>query len=79
LHSRCAGSSGLAHARQRDAVSRAMEEVQAAIRLSAGRGVEADLAAHAVRAALHELDCLVGRVDVEAVLDSVFARFCLGK
>jgi tRNA modification GTPase len=79
LHSRCAGSSGLAHARQRDAVARAMEEVKAAIRLSAGRGVEADLAAHAVHAALHELDCLVGRVDVEAVLDSVFSRFCLGK
>jgi tRNA modification GTPase len=79
LQSRCAGSSGLAHARQRDAVSRAMEEVQAAIRLSAGRGVEADLAAHGLRAALHELDCLVGRVDVEAVLDSVFSRFCLGK
>jgi tRNA modification GTPase len=79
LHSRCAGSSGLAHARQRDAVSRAMEEVQAAIRLFAGRAVEADLASHALRAALHELDCLVGRVDVEAVLDSVFARFCLGK
>jgi tRNA modification GTPase len=79
LELRCSGASGLAHARQRKAVEAAAREVREAVRFSAGSAVDADLAAHAVRAAVHELDCLVGRVDVESVLDAVFARFCLGK
>lgn len=38
-----------------------------------------ELAAEELRAALNALDRLVGRVDVEDVLDQVFAGFCLGK
>jgi tRNA modification GTPase len=79
LQSRCGGASGLAHVRQREAVAGALREVGVAGRLAADGGATAELAAHAVRGALHELDCLVGRVDVETVLDSVFSRFCLGK
>jgi tRNA modification GTPase len=79
LQSRCGGSSGLAHVRQREAVAGALREVGVAGRLAADGGATAELAAHAVRGALYELDCLVGRVDIESVLDSVFSRFCLGK
>ena len=38
-----------------------------------------ELAAEELRTALRQLDFLVGRVDVEAVLDVIFGTFCLGK
>ena len=37
------------------------------------------LAAHHVQEAVGALDVLVGAVDVEEVLDRVFASFCVGK
>jgi tRNA modification GTPase len=40
---------------------------------------QAEIAAEEIRAALRALDFLLGRVDVEAVLDVVFQSFCLGK
>ncbi len=40
---------------------------------------KAEFAAEELRLAVRSLDMLLGRVDVEAVLDEVFARFCLGK
>ena len=42
-------------------------------------GGEAVLASHHVREATHSLDELLGTIDVEEVLDRVFARFCVGK
>jgi tRNA modification GTPase len=38
-----------------------------------------EIAAEHVRAALNALGRIVGRVDVEAVLDRVFSAFCIGK
>ncbi|MGH1539217.1 MAG: tRNA uridine-5-carboxymethylaminomethyl(34) synthesis GTPase MnmE [Arenicella sp.] len=38
-----------------------------------------ELCAEELRVALRALDMLVGRVDVENVLDEIFASFCLGK
>jgi len=38
-----------------------------------------DLLAEDVRAAIRSLDALVGRVDVENVLDEIFSSFCIGK
>ena len=37
------------------------------------------MVAEEIRGALRALDFLVGRVDVEAVLDVIFQSFCLGK
>ena len=37
------------------------------------------LAAHHVREATSALDELLGAVDIEEVLDRVFAGFCVGK
>jgi tRNA modification GTPase len=47
-------------------------------RLSLGMDA-AELAAEDLHRAIRALDSLVGRVDVEQVLDEIFARFCLGK
>ena len=39
----------------------------------------ADVAAEEIRTAIRALDSLVGRIDVESVLDEIFSSFCLGK
>lgn len=38
-----------------------------------------DIAAEELRGAVHALEALVGRIDVENLLDEIFASFCLGK
>jgi tRNA modification GTPase len=38
-----------------------------------------ELVAEDLRTALRALDFLVGKVDVEALLDVIFRSFCLGK
>ena len=39
----------------------------------------ADLIAEDLRSAIRAVDSIVGRVDVEQVLDEIFSSFCLGK
>lgn len=39
----------------------------------------AELVAEDIRAAIRALDALVGRVDVEHLLDEIFSSFCIGK
>jgi tRNA modification GTPase len=50
----------------------------ARIEVSGGAG-RPEVAAEDVRSALRALEGLVGRVDVDAVLDEIFASFCIGK
>jgi len=38
-----------------------------------------ELAAEHMRRAVRALDELIGRVDVEDLLDHIFAEFCIGK
>ena len=38
-----------------------------------------DLAAEEIRSAIRSLELLIGRVDVENLLDEIFSSFCLGK
>jgi tRNA modification GTPase len=68
----------LTRARHREALTRAREALaQTAEQLRPGG--ESVLAAHHVQEAVRALDSLVGSVDVEEVLDRVFASFCVGK
>ena len=55
-----------------DALSKALEILRQG-------GGDVDLAAEEYRRALRSLDSLVGRVDVDDILDVIFASFCLGK
>ena len=71
---------GLAtHERHRSALKSAEKFLN-----SAGLNMElgdegCDLAAEDIRSTLAQLDVLIGRVDVENLLDVVFSSFCLGK
>ena len=58
---------------------RAAERVAAAGAELERADCRAELVAEELRGALRALDFLVGRVDVEAVLDVIFQSFCLGK
>jgi tRNA modification GTPase len=69
-----AGPAGLTRPRHRAALAEAVEWLD---RLAAAPLPE--LRAEALRGALHALARLTGRVDTEAVLDVVFAEFCIGK
>ena len=39
----------------------------------------ADILAEDIRTAIRKLDSLLGRVDVEDLLDEIFSSFCIGK
>lgn len=66
---------GLTRARHVDAVDRAI----AALQRSGGRLDSPEIAAEDVRLAIRALDEIAGKVDVEEVLDAIFASFCIGK
>jgi tRNA modification GTPase len=64
--------------RHRVALARAREALEAA-RHHLGPAGDPVLAAHHVREATLALDELIGPVDIEDVLDRLFATFCVGK
>jgi tRNA modification GTPase len=69
---------GLSRERHRVALASAEAELAAA-EPHLGRDGDATLASHHVRRAILALDELIGAVDIEQVLDRVFAGFCVGK
>lgn len=65
--------------RHRIAMARALDSLQrAASQLESDPNL-AEIAAEEVRSAIRALDSLAGRVDVEHILDDIFANFCIGK
>jgi tRNA modification GTPase len=65
--------------RHRTAILRAIRALESA-RGEVQHGPDrTELAAEDLRTAVRALDSLVGRVDVEDILDEIFASFCLGK
>jgi tRNA modification GTPase len=79
LETRASGVMTATRERHRVAIQRAIEALDLA-RAEIRAGPErTDLAAEELRTAIRALDSLVGRVDVEHILDEIFATFCLGK
>jgi len=79
LLARSAGAGLVTRERHRLAIERAigaMESAQVEIQKGAAR---AELAAADLRIAIRALEALVGRVDVENLLDEIFSSFCIGK
>lgn len=68
----------LASARQADAVARAREALERA-RATLDAGDALDLIAPELLAAIAALGEITGAVATEAILDGIFARFCIGK
>jgi tRNA modification GTPase len=67
---------GLTRARHRDCVSRAKEALTNARQ---NLDIAPELSGEDMRRALHAIKELAGEADIEAVLDRIFSRFCIGK
>ncbi len=65
--------------RHKLAMERATLALSAAVILIPHGESHADIAAEELRTAIRALDSLVGRIDIENILDEIFASFCLGK
>lgn len=70
-----AGSTLVTRARHRESLG----EAHGAVRRAAALQDAPDLAAEDIRHALQALARIVGRFDVEQVLDRIFSSFCIGK
>ncbi len=75
-----AASAGMAsRERHRHAITNAFDHLNAA-GVILQMGVDKyEIVAEELRAAVHDLDGLIGRVDVEDLLDEIFSSFCIGK
>ncbi|WP_421702244.1 tRNA uridine-5-carboxymethylaminomethyl(34) synthesis GTPase MnmE [Aliiroseovarius sp.] len=79
LRGRAAQAGTATRERHRLAILKALDVLEYA-RIEVLNGPDrAELAAEELRTAIRALDSLVGRVDVENILDEIFASFCLGK
>lgn len=65
--------------RHRIAIARAIVCLNHALAMLDAGSEHAELIAEELRQAVSALDALVGKVDVEDLLDSIFKKFCLGK
>ncbi|WP_209598994.1 tRNA uridine-5-carboxymethylaminomethyl(34) synthesis GTPase MnmE [Ruegeria sp. HKCCSP351] len=65
--------------RHRAAMNKASDSLAAAITVLESGPDLYDIAAEELRTAIRALESLVGRIDVETLLDEIFSSFCLGK
>ncbi|MEX0337614.1 MAG: tRNA uridine-5-carboxymethylaminomethyl(34) synthesis GTPase MnmE [Arenibacterium sp.] len=65
--------------RHRISMRQAINALDESVQILASGPDQYDIAAFAMRRAIAALESVVGRVDVENLLDEIFASFCLGK
>lgn len=79
LEKRASGASLAIRARHRNAMENATSSLKIALD-ELDRGLErSELAAEELRISIRSLEAMVGRIDVEDLLDEIFSSFCLGK
>ncbi len=79
LEKRTSGSQTATRIRHKLAIDRAREALATARNMVESDGEHVELAAEELRTAIRAIDSLIGRVDVEDLLDEIFSSFCLGK
>ena len=73
-------NAGLAtHERHRVALQKSAEGLAAAMLVLDHGPDQYDIASEELRHSIRALEALVGRIDVENLLDVIFSSFCLGK
>lgn len=65
--------------RHRIALMRAQEELSAVVGAVVGSDTHDEVLSEHIWAAVRALESILGKVDIENVLDDIFSRFCLGK
>lgn len=79
LGARAAGAGLAIRQRHFAAMTRAVGGLDAALKLLDRPDGEDEFIAQDIRGAVVDLDSVIGRIDVEDVLDEIFSSFCLGK
>jgi len=79
LLQRASGGGLVSHERQRQIVATGLQHIERAASFVGLGHDRYDVAAEELRSGVFVLERLVGRVDVEDVLDKVFSSFCIGK
>ncbi|MCA8884486.1 MAG: tRNA uridine-5-carboxymethylaminomethyl(34) synthesis GTPase MnmE [Rhodobacteraceae bacterium] len=79
LSQRAAGAGLAVHERHRQAMTSSKAVLESALDALEMGNRPTELAVEDIRQAVAILDALVGRIDVENVLDEIFSSFCLGK
>ncbi|MEQ8901069.1 MAG: tRNA uridine-5-carboxymethylaminomethyl(34) synthesis GTPase MnmE [Roseovarius sp.] len=79
LENRAAGAGIAIRARHEDAMRRGASSLQRVRQMVSEADPDIDLVAEELHTAIRALDSLVGQIDIESVLDEIFASFCLGK
>lgn len=79
LEARASGAGVMTRERHRIAMSQAIEAMESATDELRNAMPRSELVAADLRMGLRHLDQLVGRIDVETLLDEIFASFCIGK
>lgn len=79
LETRAGAAMTATRERHRNAMTSALERLEEAAERLSEESRETEVIAEEIRAGIRSLESLVGRVDVDHVLDEVFARFCIGK
>lgn len=79
LSGRAARAGIVTRARHRQALEVAISAMESASHEVRAGPLRTEIAAEYLRRAIRALDSLVGRVDVEDLLDDIFASFCIGK
>lgn len=79
LKTRATGAGLATRVRHKQAMEKGLENLLDAQNLIPFGEDHADIAAEELRSAIRALDSLVGRIDIENILDEIFASFCLGK
>lgn len=79
LIDRAAGAATATRLRHRQAIDRAILLLESGRDRVGNAEEQVELASADIHLAIRALDSLIGRVDVEHILDEIFANFCLGK
>jgi len=79
LSERVQGAGLATHARHKSSMEASIDTLSHAIASVEGGPERYDIAAEEIRAAIRSLEAVVGRIDVENLLDEIFSSFCLGK
>jgi len=79
LSARASGAGVATRLRHSQAMERGLSSLESALTLLPRSEDTADITAEEIRTAIRALDSLVGRIDIENILDEIFASFCLGK
>jgi len=79
LSARVSTASSVIRERYRLAMLDAVSSLESALDHVSDDADQVDLASEEIRSALRHLDVMIGRVDVEDLLDEIFSSFCLGK